>query len=769
MMFAQGADRAGRAATAAEKRTRRLDRAMKTLGGTAAATRTMMAGMFVGLGAAMAARSMVKTIASYELSMATLRGVTRATAEDFELLEDRARMLGATTRFSAKEAAEGLLFLGRAGFSTEQSLAAVGATLNLAQAGAIGLGEAANFASNIVSGFGLAASETNRVVDTMVMTSNSANTNVRQLAEAMKFVAPLSGALGHSIEETAAAIGVLGDAGIQGSMAGAGLRMSMIRLLTPTGQALKAIEDMELSVESLSPATNTLTEIFGRLADAEMTAEQAARIFGARNVTQALALANNVEKMKELTSANMEAAGEAQRMADIMDDTLIGSFKGLISAVQELFLQAGDEGLGGVLRTTIDLFRDAIRMLGGMEQTVDKNRKAAFMLSKVIKWVGIALGALIATKIASFFVSMAIGIGQATIGLITMLPHMVPILATVIAIGAALAALELARWAFDEFEPVRKIIDDFNLDLQKGWFELRFSVRTLITFMKGDIDGFVVWLAKTWKGVLEWVLPGAKLLDDQLGKDVKIAIDTMQKHIDDAVASKGTGRGKLFDFADLFERTTGLTLGIGDSLATNPIIKQVEALIAATEDPALRDQLSKALRDLFNLPLSAIQIGNLAEGPAATDAIFAYSRAIDDIFVSLGGVEDEKIREMINELRTNKSQVMDDIFDALSGSEQRRQLDEQIIAERQDWEELLKKTNQAREAYFADPDRERKTFTDKLGEDAKALGGVLSDLGTKLLETMGFADLTADAIKDVVDPGDGGEPFDTKKIDEFLV
>jgi TP901 family phage tail tape measure protein len=438
--------------------SKRADRAlvstsakMKGLGATAASVKGLIGGMFAGVGGAMIARSAIKSIASFEQTMQTIKGVTGETGAAFDALRDKARDLGAATRFSATEAGEGLLFLSRAGFSTTESLAAVEATLQLAQSGSLGLGEAADYASNIVSGFGMKASETVKVVDILVKTSNSANTNVTQMAEAMKFAAPVAGALGHDIEEAAAAIGVLGDSGIQGSMAGTQLRGAMVKLLKPSGEAAKALKEMGLTVQDVNPEMHSITDIFGKFADANITAEQATKIFMARNVSGALVLTKNIEKLKELTEKNRDAAGTAKEMADIMDDSLIGSFKGLLSAVTELFLKMGDSGFTGVLRTVIDTLRDAFRILGGMQETVTKNRKAAFLLAGTLKWLGIVMGTIIALKFGNMLVGILVSVAALPAKIVALTLSLTPLLTATLSLGVAMASLGFGRKLFDEF------------------------------------------------------------------------------------------------------------------------------------------------------------------------------------------------------------------------------------------------------------------------------------------------------------------------------
>ncbi len=389
-----------------------LDRRMKRLSATSSTLRRNLTGVFAGLSAAIAVRSMVRTISGFEQAMATVRGVTKATGEEFEALNAKARELGATTVFTGQQAAEGLLFLARAGFDTQESLAAIDATLDLAVAGAIDLGRAADIASNSVKQFNLSAAETVRVVDVFVQTTNSANTDVEQLAQAMKLAGPVAGALGQSIENTAAAIGALGDAGIQGSLAGTSLRGTMAALLQPTDKAFRALDRLNIELSEVDPATKTITQIFERFSRGQLDAAAAVAIFGRRQAAGALVMAQSTDKIRELTEANEKAAGEAERMANIMQDTLAGSFKALTSAVQELFLATGDAGLTGTLRGMIDTMTEATRILAGMEGAAEKASDSAKLLAESLKAVGIAIAGIVAAQVLSGLATLAVRVGQ---------------------------------------------------------------------------------------------------------------------------------------------------------------------------------------------------------------------------------------------------------------------------------------------------------------------------------------------------------------------
>jgi len=387
-----GATQYGKASRDMERDSKRLDRSVRgvdsrisALGGTARRVKFALGGLFTTVLAGGGLRKATSILGGFEETMATVGGVTGATTGQMEALNETARRMGATTRFSAKESGEGLLFLARAGFETQEAISALPATLDLAVAGQIELGESADIASNILSQFNLAASETGRVADVLTSTSNSANTNVQQLAEAFKLAGPVAGSAGLSIEETAAAIGVLGDSGIQASLAGTNLRGAMAALLKPTGNAEKAISQLGLTMEDVDPTTAGLIGAFEKFGEANLGAADAVEIFGRRNAAAALILSGNVDKLRDLNEKNNEVENVTRKLAAMVDDTLIGALKSLRSVAEELVLQMGDRGLGKAIRSTVDAATDALRILADLPGAFDDASQSGKILSEVIR------------------------------------------------------------------------------------------------------------------------------------------------------------------------------------------------------------------------------------------------------------------------------------------------------------------------------------------------------------------------------------------------
>ena len=354
-----------RGQSASQESMRSSRRSAFALGGT-------LQKLAVAATAAISVFDAINVIRGFESAMAELQGVTNATTGELRILQDVAREMGATTKFSATEAAQGLTFLARAGFNVGQAVDALPGVLLLATAANMDLARAADIASNVLSGFRLRTSETQRVVDVLAKTANSANTNVEQLALALAYTAPISAALGISIEETSAAIGVLGDNALQGEKGGTALRSVMATLAGQSDELAGKISVLGLTLEDVNVESRGLTAVLQTLRDAGLDANSAIQIFGKEAATGALILAQTADRVGELTEQNKEAAGEAQRMAEVMGNTLQGKLKGLRSAIEELYLQVGEGGLLGALRDTIDVLTNFVRVLGGNQTAIEE-------------------------------------------------------------------------------------------------------------------------------------------------------------------------------------------------------------------------------------------------------------------------------------------------------------------------------------------------------------------------------------------------------------
>jgi TP901 family phage tail tape measure protein len=334
---------------------------MGSVAGGAFRATAAIGGLVAAFAGIQGASASIRVLADFGQEMSTVRAITGATEAQFQALSDEAQRLGSTTRFSASQAASGLTFLARAGFTADEAMQSLHGTLQLAQAGGLDLGSAADIASNVLTGFRLEVDQTARVVDVLALAANSANTNVFQLGEAMKFVAPVAAGLGVSVEEAAASIGALSDAGLQGSLAGTGLRRVLSELESPSQKTLQILGDLDVSAEEYKVSSVGLAQALERLADAGVDTGQALEIFGDRGGPAFEVLSSSIPRVNELRASLDGAGGTAQRVATIMDANLNGAMLSLRSATEGLILTVGEQGATDGLTNIFNGLAQAIR------------------------------------------------------------------------------------------------------------------------------------------------------------------------------------------------------------------------------------------------------------------------------------------------------------------------------------------------------------------------------------------------------------------------
>lgn len=307
---------------------------------------TTVTAPLVGLGTAA-----VKTAGDFQQAMAQVAAVSGldTASEEFDALSDKAKEMGATTKFSASEAAEAFNYMAMAGWDAQQMMDGIGGVMDLAAASGEDLATVSDIVTDALTGFGLQAKDSAHFADVLAAASNSANTNVSMLGESFKYVAPVAGALGFSVEDVSVALGLMANSGIKASQAGTSLRSLFTNLVHPTGQAADAVEALGINVtnadgtmKDLDQIMNELRKTFGSLTDAEK-AEYAAMLAGQEGMSGLLAIVNATDAdFQKLTNSINEAGGTAEEMADKQLDTLEGKFTMFKSAMEGLAISLGE-------------------------------------------------------------------------------------------------------------------------------------------------------------------------------------------------------------------------------------------------------------------------------------------------------------------------------------------------------------------------------------------------------------------------------------------
>lgn len=293
--------------------------------------------MMLRVSAPMAAMSVmaVKTGATFEKSMNMVQAVSGATGKQFQKLEVQAQRLGATTQFTGSQAAEGQKFLAMAGFKTNKILDAMPGTLQLAASAQLDLGSAANIVTNIMTGYNMKADQLSRANDVLVATFTSTNTNLVELGQAMKMVGPIASSVQMKFTDAAAAIGLMGNAGIQGTMAGTSLRRAIGNMINPTAQMQKVMKQGNLVFKDAKGQLLPLTNIMAELKKAGITTAGMLTLFGQRGgPAMAALLSQGAPALAALEKKLNASGGLAQRVADVQMKGLTGAFLKLKSAVE---------------------------------------------------------------------------------------------------------------------------------------------------------------------------------------------------------------------------------------------------------------------------------------------------------------------------------------------------------------------------------------------------------------------------------------------------
>lgn len=480
----------------------------------------------------------VKTASDFDSAMSQVAAVSGATGEELEALRDKAREMGAKTKFSASEAAEAMNYMAMAGWKTEDMLGGIEGIMNLAAASGEDLATTSDIVTDALTAFGLSAEDSGHFADILASASSNANTNVGLMGETFKYVAPLAGSLGYSAEDTATAIGLMANAGIKGSQAGTSLRSVMTRLAKPTKESQTAMDALGLSITDSSGKMKPLSEImddmrksFSGLTEEEK-ASYAAMLGGQEAMSGLLAIVNASDKdFENLSGAINDCNGSAAEMAEVMQDNLAGQLTILKSQMEELFISIG-EVLMPVIRDIVTWIQGIVDKLNSMDEGT---RNTIITIALLIAALGPVL--MIIGNITS-------GIG----GLLIVLSKMGPIVMgigsvfssvfsfivanpIVLLIAAIVGLVALIATKGDEIQGILQKVDDFmqnifakdwaevfpflgnilnafSANLKNIWDSIMLAMNGVIDFIRGVFTGD--W-ERAWKGLKEifWGIVGS--------------------------------------------------------------------------------------------------------------------------------------------------------------------------------------------------------------------------------------------------------------------
>ena len=287
-----------------------------------------------------------KVGADFESAMSEVSAISGATGSELDALTQKAKEMGASTKFSASESAEAFKYMAMAGWETSDMLDGISGVMNLAAASGEDLAEVSDIVTDAITAFGLQASDSTHFADVLAAASNSANTNVSMLGASFKYAAPVAGALGYSIEDVSVALGLMASSGIKAEQAGTSMRAILSRLAKPTKEVNDAFSELGISASealtnadgSMKPLSETIEILRDSMSglDEATKASVASGIAGTEAMSGLLAIVNTSDSAFEnLTESINNADGTAQLMADTMNDNLNGAIKIMKSAIDD--------------------------------------------------------------------------------------------------------------------------------------------------------------------------------------------------------------------------------------------------------------------------------------------------------------------------------------------------------------------------------------------------------------------------------------------------
>ncbi|WP_202785080.1 phage tail tape measure protein, partial [Enterococcus lactis] len=480
----------------------------KVMQGTGAAMTKYITTPLIGVGVAAA-----KVGGDFEAQMSRVKAISGATGDTFEQMKQQAIDLGAKTAFSAKESAAGMENLASAGFSAQEIMKAMPGLLDLAAVSGGDVALASENTATALRGFGLEASEAGHVADVFARAAADTNAEVGDMGEALKYVAPVANSMGISLEETAAAIGIMSDAGIKGSQAGTTLRGALSRLARPTKAMQDTMDNLGVSfydadgkMKPLKTQVELLKKAFEGLTP-EQQQNALVTLYGQESLSGMMALIDKgPDSLGKLTKSLKDSDGAADDMARTMQDNMNSSIEQMFGAFESAAIV-----IQKILAPSIKKVADAISGL------VEKFVSAPESTQKLVVAIGaiaIAIGPVLYAlgMVVKAFQTMKVGLGVLGngISLFKKLGSAIGFLTS--PVGLVIAAVALLVVGFIYLWNTSEDFRNFWIGLWEG--------------IKSAVSSAVEWIQNAWKSTGEWF--------NNLWKSIKEGADNVWTTIQEA-------------------------------------------------------------------------------------------------------------------------------------------------------------------------------------------------------------------------------------------
>lgn len=547
----------------------------------------------------------VKITADFDAQMSKVSAISGATGENFDRLRDKAREMGATTKFSATEASEAMEYMAMAGWKTGDMLDGIEGIMNLAAASGEDLATTSDIVTDALTAFGLKAEDSAHFADVLAAASSNANTNVSMLGESFKYAAPVAGAMGYSVEDVSTALGLMANAGIKASQGGTALRRLLVNMANPTETVQAAmsrlgvsLSDGEGNMYSFREIMDQLRSSFGQinmpvdefneqmaeldrqLEDGEISeqkygklleeltkqaygaegaekARTAAMLAGANGMSGLLAIVNaSTEDYEKLTAAIQGCDGASKEMADVMQDNLSGQITLLLSALQELAISVGDI-LMPLIRKAVDFIQGVVDKLNSMDEGT---KRMIVTIAGIVAAIGPVL--LIIGKLIVVMGTIISSIG-AIAGALALIsgPVGIAILAIggLIAIGVLLvknwdeivgAAKQTAKDVAEYWERIKSNVSDAvekaKDTVKKNWNDIKTGTTNAFNAVKDGVRSAMETVHSTVTSKAQSAVQSAKEKFDSMKTSIKDGISSAADTVKDRFDSmKEAIRDKL--------------------------------------------------------------------------------------------------------------------------------------------------------------------------------------------------------------------------------
>lgn len=609
----------------------------------------------------------IKIGADFEEGMSEVQAISRASASDMELLKEKAKEMGAETKFSATESAAAFKYMAQAGWNTEDMLNGISGVMSLAAASGEDLALTANIVTDSLTAFGLEAKDAAHFSDVLAMTANATNTDVANLGYTFKYVAPVAGALGYSIEDMSVAIGLMANSGIKAETAGTALRATLTNLAKPTQQMTGYMEELGISltdaqgnVKPFNEVMIDLREGFEGLTEAQK-AEYAAGIAGKEAMSGLLAIVNaSDEDFAALTEQINTCNGAAEEAAKIMQDNLKGSVEQLGGALETLGIEFYDS-VNTPIRTIVDSATSMVEQLtkafkdGGLSGLVSE---LGTVFAEVATQAANSAPKMIDAA-TSMITSFLDGIGSNTNR----------IAEAAVKIGESLVngiAQIIPKVAEVGVEIISSLASNLlGSDVGKSVGELGKTIIDSFKTIAGAVSGALNSLKPIFSTFISTVSKIAKTVIPPLTKVIEICISALKPM---APILLGVAGG--FTALKVVKTVTGLIQKFTETEIVSNTITAIQngliwAKIAATEVLAKKITVAQAAQQLWNIAMGQNSIG------AVVAAIGIFVGALAGLAIALSGTNSEyqnavsslnKLKEAHEEVRAEQQKALEADF-----------------------------------------------------------------------------------------------------------